>query len=73
MLPIPVSSYDRREFCRYRPSPRPRDRQDIHLILNTYGPELDWEYLLSIANLLAAALDQPEIGAFLRAHRDSLK
>jgi hypothetical protein len=55
------------------PSPRPKDRQDIDLILNTYGPELDWEYLLSIADLLAAALDQPQIGAFLRAHRDSLK
>ena len=51
------------------PSPRPRDQEDVRLILTAYKDALDWDYLLSTADLLAETLDQPVIAATLRAHR----
>jgi hypothetical protein len=54
------------------PSPRDRDQEDVRLILHTYGRNLDWSYLLSVADALAESLDQPRIAAFLREHRATL-
>ena len=48
------------------PSPRPRDQEDVRLILGTYKNELEWDYLLTTADLLAETLDQPTLAAKLR-------
>jgi hypothetical protein len=53
------------------PSSRVKDRNDVMLILQQYGPELDWNYLLSVADMLAETLEQPELTSFLRSHRPS--
>jgi nucleotidyltransferase AbiEii toxin of type IV toxin-antitoxin system len=51
------------------PSPRPRDQEDVRLLLETYRGELDWDYLLSVATLLGEALDQPQLAATLEKYR----
>src|SRR4051812_17922584 len=38
------------------PSSRVKDRADMELILERYGRELDWVYLLSVADMLAETL-----------------
>ena len=53
------------------PSSRVRDQDDVRLILGAHGKRLEWDYLLSVADSLAEALGQPELGAFLREHRPS--
>lgn len=50
-------------------SPRPRDQEDVRLILSTYKNTLEWDYLLSAADLLAETLDQPALAAKLREHQ----
>ena len=51
------------------PSPRPRDQEDVRVILNTYQNSLEWDYLLCVGDLPAETLDQPAIAAALREHR----
>ena len=51
------------------PSDRPKDREDMLLILNRFGRVLDWDYLLPLADQLAEAVDQPRLAAFLRSYR----
>jgi len=51
------------------PSSRVRDRDDVRLILNAHRKGLEWDYLQSVADSLAEALGQPELGAFLHEHR----
>jgi len=51
------------------PSARPRDRDDVRLILSTYKSDLDWKYLLPVTGLLAETLEQPEIVEALAAYR----
>jgi predicted nucleotidyltransferase len=51
------------------PSPRPRDQEDVRLILSTYKNTLEWDYLLSAADLLAETLDQPALAARLREYQ----
>jgi predicted nucleotidyltransferase len=51
------------------PSSRGRDQEDVRLILGAHGEHLQWDYLLSVADSLAEALGQPELGPFLREHR----
>ena len=53
------------------PSARSKDREDVRLLLESYGRQLDWEYLLSVADLLAEALDEPALASGLRDRRDS--
>jgi len=42
------------------PSSRGRDQEDVRLILGAHGERLQWDYLLSVADSLAEALDQPD-------------
>jgi predicted nucleotidyltransferase len=51
------------------PSPRPRDQEDVRVILNAYRSSLDWDYRFSVADLLAETLAQPAIAATLREHQ----
>ncbi len=53
-------------------SARSKDREDVRLLLESYGRQLDWEYLLSVADLLAEALDEPALASGLRDRRDSI-
>ena len=54
------------------PSARSKDREDVRLLLESYGRQLDWEYLLSVADLLAEALDEPALASGLRDRRNSI-
>ena len=52
------------------PSPRAKDREDIHTMVRAYRPELDWDYLTRVGEMLADALENPELKEFLvRARR----
>jgi len=51
------------------PSARTKDRADIETILWTFRADLDWNYLLDRADMLAETLEQPELTSFLRSHR----
>ena len=54
------------------PSFRHKDREDVRLILETYARQLDWEYLLSIADSLAETLEQPDLASVLHNRHNSL-
>jgi len=51
------------------PSPRPRDQEDVRVILNAYRGSLNWDYLLAVADLLAETLAQPALAATLRGYQ----
>ena len=51
------------------PSSRPRDQEDVRLILGAHGKGLEWDYLLFVADRLAEALGRPELASFLRENR----
>jgi len=51
------------------PSARSKDREDVRSILQIYGRQLDWKYLLSVADGLAETLEQPDLASFLRDYR----
>lgn len=51
------------------PSARPRDQDDVRVILNAYRGILDWDYLLSVADLLSETLAQPALAATLRGYQ----
>lgn len=52
------------------PSTRGKDREDVRVILESYGKKLDWDYLLSVADGLAETLEQPELAGYLRDYRE---
>lgn len=52
------------------PSTRGKDREDVRVILESYGKKLDWDYLLSVADGLAETLEQPELAGYLRDSRE---
>lgn len=46
-------------------SERIKDREDVRAIIRKQGPNLDRQYLIQAVNMLAKALDQPELLTFL--------
>jgi hypothetical protein len=53
-------------------SPRAKDQEDIKTILAAYGRSLNWEYLLPVGEMLAEALEQPELKRFLETESKRL-
>lgn len=51
------------------PSARPRDQEDVRVILNAYRDSLNWGYLLAVADLLSETLAQPALAATLRGYQ----
>ena len=51
------------------PSDRGKDREDVRVILEAFGGQLDWTYLLAVADLLAETLEQPDLVSVLRQSR----